>query len=249
MKFHILSDIHREKIKYKEHKIPVTDSDAIIFAGDIDNGFKSVADYCKRIAQDHQKPVFYVLGNNCMYGQDLYKLKEAWYGADIDSVFYLDDGIRHQLGKYTLHGCGLWPMYQGLSTDEIIDNDKIRLLKGGKNIFGQDGNIITAFEHIEMTKKSIELLDKGLGKQKDNIVITHFAPSFKSQYEHFPNDTGHGAHANNIENFILSHDVKLRIHGHIHFECEYHVGETLVYANPMPPGIEDESRYSRVIEV
>lgn len=65
-----------------------------------------------------------------------------------------------------------------------------------------------------------------------NIVITHHAPSIQSVPEIYKNDPVTAAYASNLESFILEHQPKYWIHGHIHTPCAYHIGKTEVICNP-----------------
>lgn len=65
-----------------------------------------------------------------------------------------------------------------------------------------------------------------------NIVITHHAPSILSVPDIYKDDPVTAAYASNLEDFILEHQPKYWIHGHIHTPCSYHIGKTEIICNP-----------------
>jgi Icc-related predicted phosphoesterase len=252
LKLHIISDIHKEKKSFKEFELPKTDTDAIVMAGDIANGFDNVSEYLKRISQEHEKKVFYVMGNNCIYGTKIQRERESWYNAKIDGVEYLDTGIEVNFSGYKFVGGILWPMHQGYTREEIINSDYDKLMgKKDKRIFKDNGNIMTSFDHIKATLGELKWLETALDPAGNNIVITHYAPSWISQHELFPDDDGEGRHANDVDYLIKRHKIDLWIHGHVHSEIDYNVGATRIYANPVPPGVphRNTDRLSRIIIV
>jgi Icc-related predicted phosphoesterase len=249
MKLHILSDIHMERSDYVPLEIPQTNSDAIVLAGDINSGFDSTSAFLKELAQEHDKKIFYVLVNNCAYGSVLHKLRDEWAGADIDSVHYLDDNISTEFMGYTFHGGTFWPLYQDMSDDQIVADDEIRMGKKKKISYDHDNRAINAFDYIEQTKRSLGYLDTALNENEKNIVISHFAPSWKSQHKFWHEGVIQGRHASNMEDFINNHNIKLWIHGHIHYKCDYMVGETRIMSNPVPPETFQKNELDKVIEV
>jgi len=249
LKLHIISDIHREKESFVDFNLPITNSDAIVMAGDIDNGFEKTSEYLKKISQEHQKPVFYVLGNNCLHGKKIDEERSKWKKADLDGVIYLDDGIKHEFMGYNFTGGLLWPMCQEQTMDEIIEYDKVKLSIPNKTIFKDNGNIMNSFDHITRSKKTIYEIEKILSTSENNIVITHYAPSWETQKRFFPYNSNYGFQANNLDTLINKYDISLWIHGHIHFELDYAVGKTRLYTNPVPPGTGNINSYEKVIEL
>ena len=249
VRLHYFSDIHIEKNPLPISDIPVTQSDAIVLAGDIDSGFLNNSSFCQELAQIHQKPVFYTLGNNCVYQRNLQDVRRLWCESNLDSVLYLDDDISHSFKGFTFSGCMLWPLYQGMSHQDIKKNDAIRMGKIKKNLYGTNNNPLNAFDLIKNTLTSIASLEKILEMHDKNIVITHFAPSWKSQFEFFPKDEAQGPHASDLEELMSNYDISAWIHGHLHHEFTYSVGETDIYCNPIPGRRNISSKLNKVIEL
>jgi Icc-related predicted phosphoesterase len=64
------------------------------------------------------------------------------------------------------------------------------------------------------------------------IVVTHHAPSIKSNVDQYRSDRLSAAFASNMEDFILEHQPRLWIHGHTHESFDYQIGKTRVVCNP-----------------
>lgn len=70
------------------------------------------------------------------------------------------------------------------------------------------------------------------GHTKDAVIITHHAPSFKSER------SGIGrkltpAFCNNMDQLVRESEAKLWIHGHTHNVCDYYINRTRVVSNPV----------------
>lgn len=81
------------------------------------------------------------------------------------------------------------------------------------------------------------------------VVMTHHAPSFESIPAQFWRSSINGAYASELSYEILAApQIKAWVHGHVHTETTYPIGETMVYANPRGyihhgEGIDWEMRY------
>lgn len=81
------------------------------------------------------------------------------------------------------------------------------------------------------------------------VVITHHAPSFESIPEQFWRSSINGAYASELSYDILdAPNIKGWVHGHVHSEKTYQIGDTTVYCNPRGyvhygEGIDWEMRY------
>ena len=124
---------------------------------------------------------------------------------------YLDCGeIIDVLGQKFI-GCTLWS-----------DSIKVKLLNDVKYI---DFNKICKWHQLEVAWLW-ELVKKGI--TKDAIIVTHNAPSFKSQPDH---DSLTSAFCNNLDSLVKESEAKLWIHGHTHIQSDYMIGKTRVVSN------------------
>jgi len=71
------------------------------------------------------------------------------------------------------------------------------------------------------------------------VVMTHFAPCWKSIPERFLNDSCNGYYASALENLILDLEPGVWVHGHIHSKADYMIGRTRVIGNPAGYGGKD----------
>ena len=82
--------------------------------------------------------------------------------------------------------------------------------------------------------RSLERMGKFLEEHDPSrtIVVTHHAPSALSLAEDRRNKTISCAYASHLDDFILRHQPRLWVHGHIHHNSDYLIGNTRIIANP-----------------
>src|ERR1051325_308954 len=102
MRLHILSDLHLE---FGPAKIPRTDADAVVLAGDIHLGQEG-----QEWARRHfaKKPVIYVLGNHEFYQHSIPGLTQALKRDTDGSHIHLLENRSVDLNGFTFLGCSLW---------------------------------------------------------------------------------------------------------------------------------------------
>src|SRR5438128_4929956 len=110
MRLHILGDLHLE---FGPTKIPTTEADVVVLAGDIHLGREG-----RRWARNQfpDKPVIYVLGNHEFYRHSLPELTETLTRETSASHIHLLENRAVEIGGYTFLGCTLWTDFQ-LSPD------------------------------------------------------------------------------------------------------------------------------------
>lgn len=230
MKIQVISDIHLE---FGVREFDFTKADLLVLAGDVSigmAGFTWISERVKNI------PVIYVLGNHEYYKNSypklLHKLKKAAEGTNIhvlenDSVVF--DSI-------AFHGCTLWTNFE-LFGDPTIAGYECQQKMNDYHLIRKDPSYsrLRAIDTHVMHNESIKWLETSLNesKAKINVVVTHHAPSIKSVKEADRNNLISSAYASNLENFILRTQPKLWIHGHIHEQSDYFIGQTRVIANPV----------------
>lgn len=64
------------------------------------------------------------------------------------------------------------------------------------------------------------------------IIVTHHAPSLRSIPKSYRTDSLSAAYASHLDSFVESSGAKLWIHGHIHTQQDYMIGNTRVICNP-----------------
>jgi predicted phosphodiesterase len=237
MKLHILSDLH---VEFEPFNPPKTEADVVILAGDIHVGKKGI-DWVKESFPD--KYVIYVLGNHEYYGRAFPKhvsdLKELVKGSNI----HILENNHLVINEFTFLGCTLWtdfklfgdPKIAGYqATQTMTDYRRIRISPQYRKLRSIDTAVIHA--------KSLRWLEekvKELKNVENNIVIiTHHAPSNRSLPEVHKDDALSAAYASHLDHFVQESHAKLWIHGHVHTERDYVIGNTRIICNPK--GYPDE---------
>lgn len=84
--------------------------------------------------------------------------------------------------------------------------------------------------------------------ESDNsIVVTHFAPSLQSVEEKYKNAGIENYYfCNDLDTRIHNSNKKLWIHGHVHSQHDYYIGECRVVANPW--GYPGECTYEKEVK-
>lgn len=77
---------------------------------------------------------------------------------------------------------------------------------------------------------------------KKFIIMTHHAPSIQSVKDDYKTDIISAAFASNLEDFINANpNIKYWVHGHVHNQSNYKIGECQVIANPYGYNMCNES--------
>jgi len=223
MKLYVISDVH---VEFSPFDPPEVDADIVILAGDI-----HVKNHGLLWAREKfsEVPVIYVLGNHEYYGQalpkHLEKLKEQAEGTNIH---VLENEIITIAG-ITFLCCTLWtdfklsgdPRIAGYAaTQTMTDYKRIRVSPAYRKLRSVD----TAAIHYN----SRNWLTKELANHRKNksVIVTHHAPSRNSVPEGFRDDILSAAYASDLDDLVGSSGAEVWIHGHVHTQQDYLMGET-----------------------
>lgn len=229
MNIQVISDLHQE---FGITQLSFSNADVIVLAGDINVGTKGIEWMIKEIPN---KPIIYVLGNHeyykGTYPKTLHKIKAL---AKNTNIHVLENDVVN-INGINFHGATLWTdfslfgnprTYGMLCQDKMNDYKKIRRdLSYSK---------LRTIDTFRIHNESIKWLAKSLEEkqEKQNIVVTHHAPSIQSIPENYKTDPISAAYASNLNDFILKHQPNYWIHGHIHEPKNYTIGKTNVICNP-----------------
>lgn len=224
MRIHLYSDLHLDHYSDKGAKflkeIKHQTADVAVLAGDITTG-KFADNFRKLFLQfkDQYAHTLVIPGNHEPYGTSPQQVERSYNLAlkDIDNVHVLDSKLITIDGQRFIGGT-MW----------YIDGPMNAVFEGMMN----DIHYIKGFKPWVYNKQQeFELL---LRKElmKDDVVITHHLPSYKSVNERYRGSSLNRFFVCEMDWIIYERKPKLWLHGHSHSPCDYFIEETRVVCNP-----------------
>ena len=215
-------------------------ADVLILAGDI----LVAADinpkhewFFENISKEFKNTI-YISGNHEGYHGDFQKVNEQILTLlkPYSNIHYLHRGNEIKtIDDVTFIGSTLWTSMN--NRDPIVMeyvnrcmNDFRIVQNGPDRIFNTKD---AAREYEKTMERFTDLLDYFTPEDKV-VMVTHHAPSYKSIHPRYQNDTmmNYGYHTP-LDEFILDNpSIKLYIHGHVHSEFDYKIGDTRVVCHP-----------------
>lgn len=230
MRIHVISDLHQE---FGEIDVPTVDCDCVVVAGDVSTKRAGLQWLRSRF---RDVPVIYVCGNHEYYGEKLprltEKLREEAEGTNIH--FLENDSVT--IGGMHVFGCTLWtdmalhgPWLDGATEANARMNDYKRVRNSARHYrkLSAGDTRLTHLASLEAMREFFVSHDP-----MSSMVVTHHAPSMRSLPEHRHAELISCAYASHLDKFVLTHQPRLWIHGHIHHNNDYVIGKTRVIANP-----------------
>jgi predicted phosphodiesterase len=229
MRLHILSDLHLEF--GEDVKIPETNADVVVLAGDINLGPKGLRWARKQFPK---LPVIYVLGNHEFYRHSLPSLTNLLKNEADGSHIGVLENDSVDIGDFTFLGCTLWTDFQltgkpaaamQIAEDGMSDFHTIR--------FSPEHRLLSPRDTARLHGGSVSWLRKALAKcdPKRTVVITHHAPSARSEAPYHADSVLKPAFSSDLDSLIEQSGVPLWIYGHTHYNTEFKIGETRVMTN------------------
>lgn len=239
----VMSDIHIEWNPFHFHKLPNVNYKEIILvlAGDICEVDNNVTNTQKLLeflhfASGMFHSVVYVFGNHEFYGGNMSfaknKLQSQLDHHHLYNIHILDQSVVN-IGDTNFIGCTLWSDFEKGNPLVIFDAQALmrdyKKIRFGGNYRKISPSVISAL-HIQHKNFIIDSLTNLKGK--NNVVITHHAPSWLSVPPKYSGDRLNGAYVSDLSDIILDHSPKMWIHGHMHSTSKYMVGNTKIVCNP-----------------
>lgn len=215
MIYHVISDVHIDHMKDPEGWMDqyaqfsfLNPCDTLIIAGDLaNNNFEFLPDFCELY-----KNVIFVLGNHDYFGSSYYDTHEFLATHyKIPNLHILDNSSVTIDGQRFLGGT-MWYSH--------VDKDYIdaRLIRNHGRVCRQQHRKFNAYLKENLTK--------------DDIVITHFAPSYGSCHPRYIGNPYNKYFIVNQEGLIEKRQPKAFLHGHVHDPFDYKLGRTKIHCNP-----------------
>jgi DNA repair exonuclease SbcCD nuclease subunit len=149
------------------------------------------------------------------------------------------------INDVTFLGCTLWTDFQLFgdpkiagyyATQRMTDYHKIRVNPQYRKLRSLDTAVIHAKSLRWLQESVLEL------RVEKIVIITHHAPSSRSIPAAFQEDILSASYASHLEAFVAESSAKLWVHGHLHTQQDYSIGNTRVICNPR--GYPDEPNQS-----
>lgn len=236
MRIQPFSDLHMDASKWMP---PATAADVFVVAGDLyDDGLASMR-WCADLTQRTGKPVVVTPGNHDLMGARIgLRLKTMHdiarkYGVHLlhNQSVVLDD-VRFVGAPlwtdFEAHGSGMKAIAMHAARDMIADYSTIFTGDGrGK------GQLLTPEYAVRMHERSRRALLRGLedAYSEKVVVVTHHAPSVRSQDEGFRSSGIAPGFVSNMDEFVGISNAKCWVHGHLHNSSDYVLGSTRVICN------------------
>jgi predicted phosphodiesterase len=250
MRLHILSDLHLEF--GGPVKIPETDADVVVLAGDIHLGREG---YRWARKQFPDKPVIYVLGNHEFYRHSLPGLTELLKNETDGSHICLLENSAVEIQGYTFLGCTLWTDFQLTGTPVTAMQVAEKGMSDYHTIrFNPEHRLLGASDTVRLHAQSVAWLQEQLAacNPARTVVVTHHAPSALSEAPQHATSPLKPAFASHLDALVKGSGVPLWIYGHTHYNTDFKIGSTRVLTNQrgyFPDGICERFNPSLVAEV
>lgn len=230
MKIHVLSDLHTE---FGATKIPRTDADVIVLAGDTGLGLNGVK---WALNQWPDRPILYIAGNHEYYNHALPDLTDALRGfCEGSRVRFMEDSAEVIDGVRFL-GCTLWTDYLLFGPEKMqdcMDRSQFEMNDYRLIINSESEDVLVPGDVVRIHAQSRKWLQAELARDFDGptVVITHHAPSRESIGKAWRADPTSAAYASDLDSLMDGSRVKLWIHGHTHVNVDYTINGTRIMSN------------------
>lgn len=133
------------------------------------------------------------------------------------------------------------------ATQVMTDYRKIRVSPQYRKLRSAD----TAAIHNQSLKWLFQAAVDLKDRKKKSVIVTHHAPSGRSLPDRYQDDILSASYVSHLDDFVKESSAALWIHGHIHTQQDYVIGNTRIVCNPRGYPNEPNDRFvpDFVIEV
>lgn len=241
MKIHICSDLH---IEFYEYFIPEMDDEkniVVILAGDIGLAKNSetyvdlIKDACERF-----KYVIMIMGNHEHYKGKFPLTYSTIWTATLDfENFDLLEKDTVVIDNVAFICATLWTDMNKnnpvtMFTAQAVMNDYkcVRTGPESEPWLKKLKPLDTMSDHMRAKEFIFPAIKEHKEAGHKVVVVTHHLPSFESIPSLYKGDDLNGAYASELSEDILDHEPDIWIHGHVHENCNYMIGNTHIICNP-----------------
>ena len=178
------------------------------------------------------KEVIWVFGNHESYGMSIEDSREMAQRnlteEGLINIHILENQAFEVDNKTVILGSTLWSNFNDKDTTsmelcEAWIND-FKMIEGHNAI----SSFITHNKSLSIIREFMEGYYSGM----DAIIVTHHAPSIQSVSDDFLSHPAVSGFFSRLDDFILDLNPKIWIHGHLHKNSSYRIGDTNILCNP-----------------
>lgn len=231
MKIQVLSDLH---IEFEAFNVNTDNADVVVLAGDIHLDNRGVLWAMENIKN---KPVLYVLGNHEYYGKAYPKLVDSLKEQTRDSNVQILENDTFSYNGVNFMGCTLWTDFKLYGDSRLAGFECQQVMSDYRKIrVSPQFSKLRALDVSHIHSHSLNWLTKELKihKGETNVVITHHGPSIKSLPENKRNRDNmiNAAYVSHLDSILTDHSPSMWLHGHLHNNSDYKIGDCRVVCNP-----------------
>jgi len=173
-----------------------------------DNSFQGTRDSINFVMRQKWLENFYVLNNSCVGVGDVI----IW-----GSTLWTDMNKQNPL---TIMAAGCMPEFHG----SVLWDAETR------ELFKPEHSVRLHNESLYHLKEFFRNFNE---KHQRRVIVTHHAPSYESVDPKYKGSDLNGAFASELGYEILERQPVLWVHGHMHNNSDYMIGETRIICNPL----------------
>lgn len=243
MKLFLASDLHCEHREaaweaYLEASFGEAQADVAILAGDITDPQASDVGHAIEWFSKRFPRVVWVPGNHEYY-QNCWTVSEVLasmkaQAQELGNVTVLDNEVLVLNGQrfvgttlwYDAHkGPGGWSDFFYCKTPDAA----VRKERNGRKFYAKEPRRMASWI-VQANTAARKFLHGNV--QEGDVVVTHMAPSYQSVHPRFAGDDFNVYFLSPMDELIEEMKPRMWLHGHMHDEVDYMIGETRVVANP-----------------
>lgn len=232
------SDLHVEFYKGNiSYQIDCEGADIIVLAGDIGDSTQKSLDWVLKAAQGI--PTVMCLGNHEAYDTALQQALRFWKDGLAGSHVHLLENHSVEICGVQFIGATLWTDYAVHGEDTVASamEEAGRRMNDHRLIQFEAAatpRLFTPEDALAAHRQSIKYLRSAMAKpfEGKRVVVSHHAPSIQSIPAIYRDHNLCGAFCSDLEMLMLEHKPDAWIHGHLHMNFDYRVGQTRVVCNP-----------------